>query len=193
MSPAFVSQLKEKLRPHLSDLLAGKEAGGILSFADRQTLQEKLELLANKTLSPAWRKDLTHTQRESLVRELLDEIISGPASSGKTTLTNALAATIPTSERIVLIEDPAELRLPDHHSVRLEARPPNIEGRGEITIRHLVKRALHMCPDRIIVSEVLSAETLDMLQAMNRGHDGSLTTLHANSPAIPLTVLRPWP
>jgi pilus assembly protein CpaF len=109
-------------------------------------------------------------------------VISGGTSSGKTTLLNVLSNLIPASERIVTIEDAAELSLASGHIVRLEARPANLEGRGEITIRDLVRNALRMRPDRIVVGECRGGETLDMLQAMNTGHDGSLTTIHANSP-----------
>ncbi len=112
----------------------------------------------------------------------LDILISGGASSGKTTLLNALSAFIPKAERVVVIEDTRELNLPREHTVYLETRPPNIEGKGEITIRNLVKNSLHMRPDRIIIGEVRSDEVLDMIQAMNTGHEGSMTTLHANSP-----------
>ena len=110
-------------------------------------------------------------------------LVSGGTGSGKTTTLNALSGAIPGEERIVTIEDAAELRLRQRHVVRLEARPPNLEGRGEITIRQLVVNALRMRPDRIVVGEVRGAEALDMLQALNTGHDGSLTTVHANSPA----------
>ncbi|MBM4142111.1 MAG: FHA domain-containing protein [Lentisphaerae bacterium] len=109
-------------------------------------------------------------------------VVSGGTGSGKTTLLNVLSAYLPESERIVTIEDAAELRLGQSHVVRLEARPPNIEGRGEVTIRDLVRNALRMRPDRIVVGECRGGEALDMLQAMNTGHDGSLTTIHANSP-----------
>lgn len=109
--------------------------------------------------------------------------VSGGTGSGKTTLLNALSCEIPKSERIITIEDSAELRFLEHpHVVRLEARPRNAEGRGQVTIRDLVANALRMRPDRIVVGECRGAEALDMLQAMNTGHDGSLTTLHANSP-----------
>ena len=108
--------------------------------------------------------------------------MSGGTGSGKTTTLNALSGAIPGDERIVTIEDAAELRLRQRHVVRLEARPPNLEGRGEVTIRQLVRNALRMRPDRIVVGEVRGAEALDMLQALNTGHDGSLTTVHANSP-----------
>ena len=109
-------------------------------------------------------------------------LVSGGTGSGKTTLLNALSGAIPDGERIVTIEDAAELRLRQRHVVRLESRPPNLEGRGEITIRRLVANALRMRPDRIVVGEVRGAEALDMLMALNTGHDGSLTTVHANSP-----------
>jgi pilus assembly protein CpaF len=110
-------------------------------------------------------------------------LVSGGTGSGKTTSLNALSGAIPGEERIVTIEDAAELRLRQRHVVRLEARPANLEGRGEVTIRQLVVNALRMRPDRIVVGEVRGPEALDMLQALNTGHDGSLTTVHANSPA----------
>jgi pilus assembly protein CpaF len=112
----------------------------------------------------------------------LNILIAGGTGSGKTTLLNALSTAIPDSERIVTIEDAAELRLNQRHVLRLEARPKNIEGSGEIAIRELVRNSLRMRPDRIIVGEVRGAEALDMLQAMNTGHDGSLSTIHANAP-----------
>ena len=118
---------------------------------------------------------------EMCVKARLNVIISGGTGAGKTTLLNALSAFIPPDERIVTIEDSAELQLQQPHVVRLETRPPNIEGRGEITQRDLVRNALRMRPDRIVVGEVRSGEAIDMLQAMNTGHDGSLTTIHANS------------
>ena len=118
---------------------------------------------------------------EMCVKARLNIIISGGTGAGKTTLLNALSAFIPSDERIVTIEDSAELQLQQPHVVRLETRPPNIEGRGEITQRDLVRNALRMRPDRIVVGEVRSGEAIDMLQAMNTGHDGSLTTIHANS------------
>ena len=115
------------------------------------------------------------------VRARLNIIISGGTGAGKTTLLNALSASIPHDERIVTIEDSAELQLQQPHTVRLETRPQNIEGKGEVTQRDLVKNALRMRPDRIVVGEVRGGEAIDMLQAMNTGHDGSLTTIHANS------------
>jgi pilus assembly protein CpaF len=118
---------------------------------------------------------------DACLRARLNVLISGGTGSGKTTLLNALSASIPDSDRIVTIEDAAELKLDQRHVLRLEARPPNIEGDGEIRIRDLVRNSLRMRPDRIIVGEVRGAEALDMLQAMNTGHDGSLSTVHANS------------
>jgi pilus assembly protein CpaF len=115
------------------------------------------------------------------VRGKLNILISGGTGTGKTTLLNAVSAHVPPTERIVTVEDAAELRLLQRHVVPLESRPPNVEGEGEIRIRDLVRNALRMRPDRIIVGEVRGAESLDMLQAMNTGHDGSLTTIHANS------------
>ena len=112
----------------------------------------------------------------------LNIVVSGGTSTGKTTLLNVLSSFVPSNERIVTIEDAAELRLGQEHVVSLEARPPNVESRGQITIRQLVINALRMRPDRIIVGEVRGGEALDMLQAMNTGHDGSLTTAHSNSP-----------
>ena len=109
-------------------------------------------------------------------------IVCGGAGAGKTTLLNAIAGFIPPDERVVTIEDAAELRLPGRHILRLESRPANAEGAGEVTIRDLVRNALRMRPDRIVVGEVRSGEAIDMLQAMNTGHDGSLSTCHANSP-----------
>lgn len=119
---------------------------------------------------------------EACVKGKLNIVVAGGTGSGKTTLLNVLSSYIPDDERIVTIEDAAEVQLKQEHVVTLEARPANLEGRGAITIRALVKNALRMRPDRIIVGEVRSEETLDMLQAMNTGHDGSLTTTHANSP-----------
>jgi pilus assembly protein CpaF len=123
------------------------------------------------------------------VKARLNILVSGGTGSGKTTTLNVLSSFIPNDERIVTIEDAAELRLQQQHVVTLEARPSNIEGKGEITIRDLVRNALRMRPDRIIVGEVRSGEALDMLQAMNTGHDGSLTTAHANSPRDALSRL----
>ncbi len=116
-------------------------------------------------------------------------VISGGTGSGKTTLLNILSGFIPNDERIVTIENAAELQLRQEHVVTLESRPPNIEGRGEITIRHLVVNSLRMRPDRIIVGEIRDEAALDMLQAMNTGHDGSMTTLHSNGPRDTLSRL----
>src|SRR5207342_1270296 len=116
------------------------------------------------------------------IKAQLNMLISGGTGSGKTTLLNALSTAIPNEERIVTIEDAAELQMAQRHVLRLEARPPNIEGEGHIPIRDLVRNSLRMRPDRIIVGEVRGAEALDMLQAMNTGHDGSLSTVHSNSP-----------
>jgi pilus assembly protein CpaF len=123
------------------------------------------------------------------VKGKLNVLISGGTGTGKTTTLNALSAFVPNDERIVTIEDAAELQLQQDHVITLESRPPNIEGQGEIRIRELVRNALRMRPDRIIVGEVRGAETLDMLQAMNTGHEGSLTTIHANSPRDALSRL----
>jgi len=122
-------------------------------------------------------------------RSRLNILISGGTGSGKTTLLNAMSQMIDPTERIVTIEDAAELQLQQPHVVRLETRPPNLEGRGEITMRDLLKNALRMRPDRIILGEIRSSEALDMLQAMNTGHDGSLSTIHANRPREALTRL----
>jgi pilus assembly protein CpaF len=152
--------------------------GSILSIrrfsADPLELEDLLTL---KTLTPELGELL-----KGIVKARLNVLISGGTGTGKTTLLNVLSRFIPESERIVTIEDSAELQLKQNHVVRLETRPPNIEGKGEITQRDLVKNSLRMRPDRIIVGEVRGPEVLDMLQAMNTGHDGSLTTIHSNSP-----------
>ena len=136
------------------------------------------DLVAGGTLTPSLAEFLARC-----VRARATVLVSGGTGSGKTTTLNALSGAIPEGDRIVTIEDAAELRLRQRHVVRLEARPANVEGRGEVTIRTLVANALRMRPDRIVVGEVRGAEALDMLQALNTGHDGSLTTVHANSPA----------
>ncbi|MDI3280714.1 MAG: ATPase, T2SS/T4P/T4SS family [Bacillota bacterium] len=135
------------------------------------------DLMRLGTLSP----EMADFLRQSVI-ERRNILVTGGTGAGKTTLLNTLSAFIPPWERIITIEDAAELRLQQEHVVRLEARPPNIEGEGMVTIRDLVRNALRMRPDRIIVGEVRGGEALDMLQAMNTGHDGSLATLHANSP-----------
>ena len=126
---------------------------------------------------------------DAIVKARRNVLISGGTGSGKTTMLNAMSASIDGRERIVTIEDSAELQLQQDHVVRLETRPPNIEGRGEVSQRDLVKNALRMRPDRIIVGEVRAGEAFDMLQAMNTGHDGSMTTVHANTPRDALSRL----
>jgi pilus assembly protein CpaF len=135
------------------------------------------DLIAFGTMTPA-----VATMLSACVRGRLDIVVSGGTGSGKTTTLNVLSSFIPTDERVVTIEDAAELQLHQAHVVRLESRPANTEGRGEVTIRDLVRNALRMRPDRIVVGEVRDGAALDMLQAMNTGHDGSLTTVHANTP-----------
>ncbi len=141
-------------------------------------------LIENKALT----KDIAD-MLEMCVKARLNVLISGGTGAGKTTLLNALSSYIPEDERIVTIEDSAELQLQQPHVVRLETRPPNIEGRGEVTQRDLVRNALRMRPDRIVIGEVRGGEAIDMLQAMNTGHDGSLTTVHANTPRDALSRL----
>jgi pilus assembly protein CpaF len=141
---------------------------------DKYTMED---LVANGTLTQALAELL-----ENCVRLRLNTIISGGTGTGKTTLLNALSSFIPERERIITIEDPVELKLQQKHVISSEARPPNIEGRNEVTQRDLFRNSLRMRPDRIIVGEVRGAEAFDMLQAMNTGHEGSLTTVHANSP-----------
>jgi pilus assembly protein CpaF len=135
------------------------------------------DLVNLRTLSDGSRDFL-----ERCVLGRLNMLVSGGTSTGKTTLLNVLSSFVPSDERIVTIEDAKELQLHQDHVLSLESRPPNTEGRGEVTIRDLVRNALRMRPDRIIVGEVRSGEALDMLQAMNTGHEGSITTVHANSP-----------
>ncbi len=142
------------------------------------------DLVALGTLTPEAAQFL-----QAAVQAKLNILISGGTSSGKTTLLNVLSAFIPNDERIITIEDTAELQLRQEHVVRMEARPPNIEGIGEVTIRDLVRNALRMRPDRIIVGECRGGEALDMLQAMNTGHEGSMTTIHANNPREALSRL----
>jgi pilus assembly protein CpaF len=135
------------------------------------------DLLRLRSVSPPILRFL-----DQAVRGRANVVVSGGAASGKTTLLGVLSASIPEDERIVTIEDAAELRLVQPHVVRLEARPPNVEGKGQVTVRDLVRNALRMRPDRIVVGEVRGGETLDMLQAMNTGQPGSMSTAHANSP-----------
>jgi pilus assembly protein CpaF len=123
------------------------------------------------------------------VRARLNIVIGGGTGSGKTTTLNVLSSFVPADERIVTIEDAAELQLRQDHVIRMESRPPNLEGRGQIAIRDLVRNSLRMRPDRIIIGEVRDAAALDMLQAMNTGHDGSITTVHSNSPRDSLARL----
>ncbi|HXF06832.1 MAG TPA: CpaF family protein [Blastocatellia bacterium] len=159
--------------------------GPILSIRRFGTVKPSIEELIKKgTLTPAIARLL-----EGCVKCRLNIIISGGTGAGKTTLLNALSSFIPSDERIITIEDSAELQLQQEHVVRLETRPPNIEGKGEVTQRDLVRNSLRMRPDRIILGEVRGAEAIDMLQAMNTGHDGSLATIHANSPRDALARL----
>jgi len=130
-----------------------------------------------------------HELLDACVRGRLNIIVSGGTGSGKTTTLNVLSACVPSDERIVTIEDAAELQLHQEHVLRLESRPPNIEARGQVTIRDLVRNALRMRPDRIVIGEVRDGAALDMLQAMNTGHDGSITTVHSNSPRDTLSRL----
>jgi pilus assembly protein CpaF len=142
------------------------------------------QLISYKTLVPEMARLL-----EGLSKAKVNILISGGTGSGKTTMLNLLSSYIPPSERIVTIEDAAELQLRQPHVVRLETRPPNIEGKGEVTQRALVRNSLRMRPDRIILGEVRGAEALDMLQAMNTGHEGSMATIHANTPRDALSRL----
>lgn len=142
------------------------------------------DLVTSKSLTPELANLLA-----AMVRAKMNILISGGTGTGKTTLLNVLSSAIPGNERIVTIEDAAELQLQQPHVVRLETRPPNIEGKGEINQRALVRNSLRMRPDRIIVGEVRGVEVVDMLQAMNTGHEGSMTTVHANSPRDALTRL----
>jgi pilus assembly protein CpaF len=159
--------------------------GPVLSIRRFGTIQISAEeLIRRRSMTEAMVYVL-----EGCVKARMNILISGGTGAGKTTLLNVLSASIPSDERIVTIEDSAELQLQQPHVVRLETRPPNIEGKGEVTQRDLVRNALRMRPDRIVVGEVRSGEAIDMLQAMNTGHDGSLTTIHANTPRDALARL----
>jgi pilus assembly protein CpaF len=142
------------------------------------------DLLEYKALTPQLVQLL-----EACVKSRLNVLVSGGTGAGKTTLMNCLSSFIPHNERLVTIEDSAELLLQQPHVVRLETRPPNIEGKGEVTQRALMRNALRMRPDRIIIGEVRGEEAIDMLQAMNTGHDGGMTTIHANTPRDALSRL----
>lgn len=156
----------------------------IRRFAHVPLNMDKLTGEGLQSLTP----DMAHFL-QALVQAKVNVLISGGTGSGKTTLLNILSGFIPHGERVVTIEDAAELQLQQPHVVRLETRPPNIEGQGEITQRALVRNALRMRPDRIVIGEVRGAEALDMLQAMNTGHEGSMTTIHANTPRDALARL----
>ncbi len=159
--------------------------GPTLTIRKFSTVPYKVgDLVSFGTISPEFVEFI-----QGCVRGRLNLVLSGGTGSGKTTLLNVLSSFIPGNERIVTIEDAAELQLQQRHVVRLEKRPPNIEGKGEVTIRDLVINSLRMRPDRIIVGEVRGPEALDMLQAMNTGHDGSMTTVHSNSPRDALSRL----
>ena len=135
------------------------------------------DLIRHKSLTPAMAETIS-----GLVKSKCNILISGGTGSGKTTLLNIMSSFIPHSERVVTIEDAAELQLQQPHVVRLETRPPNVESKGEVTQRALVRNSLRMRPDRIIIGEARGAEAIDMLQAMNTGHEGSMATVHANTP-----------
>ncbi len=155
------------------------------SLSIRKFSKDKLQiedLVNTRSLTPEIAELL-----QGIVEARLNVVIAGGTGSGKTTILNILSGFIPGDERIITIEDAAELQLRQDHVVRLETRPPNVEGKGEVSQRDLVKNCLRMRPDRIVMGECRGAETLDMLQAMNTGHDGSLTTIHANSPRDALT------
>ena len=159
--------------------------GAILSIRRFAITPFKMkDLLLYKSLTPEMAEVL-----EGLVKAKVNILISGGTGTGKTTLLNVLSGYIPANERIITIEDAAELQIQQPHVVRLEIRPPNIEGKGEVTPRMLVRNSLRMRPDRIILGEVRGAEVVDMLQAMNTGHEGSMVTVHANTPRDALTRL----
>lgn len=155
------------------------------SISIRKFSKDKLQiqdLINKRSLTPELAELL-----EGIVKARLNIVIAGGTGTGKTTILNILSSFIPSDERIITIEDAAELQLRQEHVIRLETRPPNVEGKGEVNQRDLVKNCLRMRPDRIVMGECRGPETLDMLQAMNTGHDGSLTTIHANSPRDSLT------
>ncbi len=161
--------------PSYPPLAVGGPFLTIRKFAkDPYTLQD---LIGFSTFTPQVGELL-----EACVEGRANILVSGGASTGKTTLLNVMSSFIPSDERIITIEDAKELQLRQRHVVSLESRPPNTEGKGEVSIRDLLRNSLRMRPDRIIIGECRSGETLDMLQAMNTGHEGSLTTVHANSP-----------
>jgi pilus assembly protein CpaF len=183
-SPMVDARLKDGSRVNaiIPPLAIDGPVLSIRRFAiERLTMDEMIE---KGTLTPAVSAVL-----QGIVRARLNVLISGGTGSGKTTLLNVVSGFIPATERIVTIEDSAELQLQQPHVARLETRPPNIEGKGEVTQRDLVRNSLRMRPDRIVLGEVRGGEALDMLQAMNTGHDGSLTTVHANSARDALTRL----
>jgi pilus assembly protein CpaF len=176
-SPMVDARLKDGSRVNviIPPLAVDGPIMSIRKFGSKPLVAE--DLLRNKSLTPPMLEML-----ESCVKGRLNIIVSGGTGSGKTTLLNVLSAFISSHERIITIEDSAELQLKQDHVVRLECRPPNVEGKGAVRQRELVMNALRMRPDRIILGEVRGEECLDMLQAMNTGHDGSLTTVHANTP-----------
>jgi len=159
--------------------------GPMMSIRRFATIPYTMEdILGFKTLTPEMAEIL-----QGLVKAKINFLISGGTGGGKTTLLNILSASIPHDERIITIEDAAELQLQQPHIIRLETRPPNIEGKGDVTQRALVRNSLRMRPDRIILGEVRGAEAVDMMQAMNTGHEGSMATIHANSPRDALSRL----
>ena len=176
-SPTVDARLKDGSRVHaiIPPLALKGPTISIRRFGSKPLVIE--DLIRLHALTPEMAQFL-----EACVKARLNIVISGGTGSGKTTLLNALSRYIPVTERIVTVEDAAELQLQQRHVIPLETRPPNIEGKGQVTTRELVRNCLRMRPDRIIVGECRGAEAFDMLQAMNTGHDGSLTTLHANNP-----------
>jgi len=184
MSPMVDARLPDGSR--VNAVIAPLALDGALLSIRRFAVQPYTlqDLLDKQTLSPGMAQWLT-----AVVQARLNVLISGGTGSGKTTLLNVLSAAIPAHERIVTIEDAAELQLQQPHVVRMESRPPNLEGKGEVTQRALLRNSLRMRPDRIVLGEVRGAEVLDMLQAMNTGHDGSMSTVHANTPRDAITRL----